>query len=488
MNAIQIIGLGAGDMDQLPLGIYRKLTGNKANVYVRTEDHPVIEELKKEGVTFTAFDEVYEAHDHFEAVYEDITARLMEAAAEGDILYAVPGHPMLAERTVQLLLQKEKEGSISVRVLGGKSYLDDLYTALKIDPIEGMQFIDGTAFDRNMLHYTNHIIFCQVYDEMIASDVKLQLLEDLPPEYPVTVVTAAGSSDETLTTVPLEELDRTVELNNLTSVYIPPVEKEVLNHQFFRLREVIKALRGPDGCPWDRKQTHESLRKYLIEEAYEVIDAINRQDDDDLAEELGDVLLQVMLHSQIGEDEGYFTVDDVIRSITDKMIRRHPHVFQDVDVESADEVVTNWDEIKKQEKGESPESLLDDIPTSFPALLQAEEIQRKAAKVGFDWKEPAPIWEKVKEEWQEFNEAFQEDDPAKMENELGDLLFAIVNLARYYKINAETALNGTNEKFRTRFKYIEASVKQTGNTLENCTLEELDSYWNEAKKQYKGEI
>ncbi|MFG6117397.1 nucleoside triphosphate pyrophosphohydrolase [Halobacillus sp. MO56] len=483
MNTIEVIGLGAGDINQLPLGIYKKLTNQSQFIYMRTQHHPVVEELKKEGISFQTFDEIYEAHDQFEEVYHQIVQQLMEAASGQSIIYAVPGHPMLAERTVQLLLEKEDQGKLNVEIAGGQSYLDDLYTALRIDPVEGMQFIDATSFDRFQLQYQGHIIFSQVYDAMIASEVKLALLEDLKPEHPVTIVTAAGSEQEKIVTVTLEELDRSVELDNLTSVYVAPVAKDALNHQFFRLREVIRELRGPDGCPWDKKQTHESLRKYLIEEAYEFIDAVNKLDDEAMVEELGDVLLQVMLHSQIGEDEGFFTVDDVILSITEKMIRRHPHVFGDISVNSSEEVITNWDDIKKQEKAVQPESMLDQTPASFPALLQAEEIQKRAAKVGFDWKESGPVWSKVEEEWQEFKEAQQADDAREMEKELGDLLFSIANLARHYKINAESALQGTNEKFRDRFRYMEQKASEQGAALKELTLNELEKWWNDAKKR-----
>src|SRR5699024_2106661 len=226
----------------------------------------------------------------------------------------------------------------------------DLYTALQIDPIDGFQFIDATGFSRSQLNYRNHIIFAQVYDRFIASEVKLTLLEDLPADYQVTIVEAAGTSDETVQSVSVEELDRSLAVSNLTTLYVPPVPLQLQNHTFTRLREIIARLRAPDGCPWDKEQTHESLREYAIEEVYEFIEAVNDEDDEGMVEELGDILLQVMLHSQIGEDDGYFTIDDVIQTLTDKMIHRHPHVFEDVQVDSVGEVYKNWDALKKEEK------------------------------------------------------------------------------------------------------------------------------------------
>ncbi|WP_394220104.1 nucleoside triphosphate pyrophosphohydrolase [Halobacillus trueperi] len=486
MNTITIIGLGAADLEQLPLGVYRELTQNQSHLYARTLDHPVIQALQKEGVTFESFDSVYESHDQFGDVYTEIASRLLAFSRQQDLTYVVPGHPMLAERTVQLLIQAKDRGEVALDIKGGQSFLDATFTALEIDPIEGFQFVDATDLKREELQFLNHLILCQVYDSLIASEVKLTLLEDLPSDYPVTIVTAAGSEHEKIVTVPLEELDRRVEVNNLTSVYIPPIKKEALNHQFFRLREVIKILRSPEGCPWDRKQTHESLRKYMIEEAYEFIDAVNRMDDDHMVEELGDVLLQVMLHSQIGEDEGYFTIDDVIVSITEKMIRRHPHVFGEMTVDSSDEVVTNWEAIKAEEKGEKPDSILDSVPESFPALLQAEELQKKAAKVGFDWDTVAPVIEKVEEEWQEFKEARDAGDREEMEKEFGDWLFAIANLARHYKISSENALQRTNRKFRTRLSSMEKDAQTEGQQLKDYDLDSLEELWVKAKAKHKG--
>ncbi|MYL31941.1 nucleoside triphosphate pyrophosphohydrolase [Halobacillus halophilus] len=485
MQTIKIFGLGASGLEQLPLGVYRQLTQTGAPLTARTLDHPVVRELVQEGLSIESFDTVYEDHQQFGGVYEEITTRLLERPEEV-IFYLVPGHPMMAEKTVQLLLEKEKDGAVNVEIEGGQSFLDATFTTLGIDPIEGFQLVDATDIKREQLTYTSHLILCQVYDAMTASEVKLTLLEDLPAAHPVTIVTAAGGTDEHVRTVPLEDLDRSVEVDNLTSVYVPPVEKTHLNHQFFRLREVIRVLRSPEGCPWDRKQTHESLRKYLIEETYEFIDAVNQMDDDQMVEELGDVLLQVMLHSQIGEDEGYFTIDDVIVSVTDKMIRRHPHVFGDVRADTTDEVLTNWEAIKQQEKGEASPRLLDSVPESFPALLQAEELQKKAAKVGFDWEDVTPVLEKVEEEWQEFQEALTSGDREEMEKEFGDWLFAIANLARHYRLNSENALQRTNRKFRMRLSSMEESVEQSGRKLEDYDLDALEELWVQAKAKHKG--
>ncbi|SEO92019.1 tetrapyrrole methylase family protein / MazG family protein [Amphibacillus marinus] len=481
LSRINIIGLGAGDLEQLSLGVYRKITNLTVPLFVRTADHPVLAILRDEGVHYRSFDYVYQSATDFETVYQTIVQQLkLEAAKFNEIVYAVPGHPMLAERTVQLLLEQEE---IEVHILGGQSYLDDLFTALKIDPIEGFQFFDATSFDRNQVNYTNHLVFCQVYDQMIASEVKLTLLEDLPPEHLVTVVEAAGSEAELIKTIPLFELDQTVRLSNLTSLYIPPTSKAVLAHQFSYLREIIATLRGPKGCPWDQKQTHESLRPYLVEEAYELIDAINQEDDNAITEELGDVLLHVMLHSQIGEDQGYFTIDDVIRTLSEKLIRRHPHVFNNTIVSGIEEVISNWQAIKAEEKGlVKTNSLLDRVPESSSTLVKAEGLQKEAAKVGFDWDNPNDIWAKVHEEIREVQTAIQDENQWEIEAEFGDLIFAIVNLARYYKINSDLALNRMNAKFTKRFHFIEQVVRARELNISELSLQQLDKFWEMSKQ------
>ncbi|WP_284140728.1 MULTISPECIES: nucleoside triphosphate pyrophosphohydrolase [unclassified Virgibacillus] len=480
MNKIEVIGLGAGDLDQLSIGLYRKLTKAEQMVYVRTTEHPVVQALQEEGVSFKSFDEIYASETAFEQVYERIAAVLLEKASEENVIYAVPGHPMLAERSIQLLLQQQE---VDIEILGGQSYLDALFSSLRIDPIEGFQFVDAATFQRSELNYRQHLVFCQVYDQWIASELKLTLLEDLPPHYEVTIVEAAGSRQEQITVVPLEKLDHAFKQSNLVSVYVPPAEKEMLHHTFDRLKEVIAELRGPNGCPWDKEQTHESLRTYAIEEVYELIDAIDEMDDEGIVEELGDMLLQVMLHSQIGTDDGYFTIDDVIASITNKMIYRHPHVFGDLSVGSVNEVYKNWEQLKKEEKGDTRKTVLSGIPSHLPALAKAFKLQQKAAKVGFTWEQAGEIWDKLQEELFEVKQAIKEEDLVEVEKEFGDVLFVLANLTRYYGINPEVALNRANQKFISRFGYIEQQLEALGKKPEEATLEEMDAYWEQAKER-----
>ncbi|MDQ0974202.1 tetrapyrrole methylase family protein/MazG family protein [Neobacillus niacini] len=482
-KTIEVLGLGAGDLEQLPFGVYKKIM-KADHVYLRTKEHPVIAELVQEGLGFTSFDSVYEKHDQFEEVYQEIVQNLLEKAKAEQVIYAVPGHPLVAERTVQLLLEYGPKEDIDIIIGGGQSFIDAIFQSLKIDPVDGFQLLDGTLLKSSQLQIDQHIFISQVYDQFVASNIKLTLMERLPDDYEVVIVTAAGSRDERIERVPLYKLDRKVTLDNLTSVYVPPVQDEqIMLKNFSKLREIIAVLRGPNGCPWDKEQTHESLKKYLIEETYEVIEAIDSGDIDHLIEELGDVLLQVMLHAQIGEDEGYFAIEDVIEVLSEKMIRRHPHVFGDKKAENSKEVLRNWQEIKKQEKGEREFSLLEGISKSMPNLLRAFEIQKKAAKVGFDWQEITPALEKVKEELEEFENEIKQASFVEAKKEFGDILFAIVNIARFLDINPEEALFGTNEKFIRRFQFIEERVKKSGKSVEEHSLEELDQFWDEAKSK-----
>lgn len=482
-NKITIVGLGAGDLNQLPYGVYRLLTQSK-QLFLRTKEHPVISELGDQ-IHYESFDVIYEENDDFDQVYTSIVEILLTKANEMDVIYAVPGHPLVAEKTVQLLLKEGREKGYTVKIEGGQSFLDSTFQALEIDPVEGFQLVDAFDLKRDMLQLKGHVIITQVYDQIIASEVKLTLMEQLPDDYKIKIVTAAGSSIQELKEIELYELDRETTINNLTSVYVPPVKDEaILYHQFSSFREIIAELRGPNGCPWDKEQTHQSLKKYLIEECYELIEAIDKDDVDHIIEELGDVLLQVVLHAQIGEDEGLFSIDEVIRGVAEKMVRRHPHVFGNHSVADSNEVLANWEEIKRQEKGNrEDQSVLDAVAASLPALSKAYHLQKKAAKVGFDWPSVEGAWVKVKEELKEFEEEIAaNNDQQFIMKEFGDLLFAFVNVGRHYKIEPEEALSATNVKFIDRFRYIEKMAYERRKELQNMSLEEMDYYWNEAKK------
>lgn len=254
--------------------------------------------------------------------------------------------------------------------------------------------------------------------------------------------------------------------------------------RFEKLVEIMSRLRGPGGCPWDRKQTHETLKSYLIEEAYEACDAVDRGDDRELCEELGDVLLQVVFHAQVAAEEKRFNIDDVIEAISQKLISRHPHVFGDLELKDAEAVLDHWQKLKAKEKEEQKQkraSILEGVPRQLPALMKAHRIQQRVARVGFDWEKIEDVFAKLKEEVGEFETACLEKDDRKIEEELGDLFFAAVNVARYLEKDPEEALHRTIDKFIRRFNYIEQQVEQSGKDLHDAGLEEMDRYWEEAK-------
>ena len=258
--------------------------------------------------------------------------------------------------------------------------------------------------------------------------------------------------------------------------------------RFVELVEIMARLRGEGGCPWDREQTHESIKPYLIEETYEVLEAIDEQDPAKLCEELGDLALQVVFHARMAEEAGRFTVADVLQAITEKLIRRHPHVFGAVQADTAQEVLFNWEEIKRAErtKAAGKASALDGVPRELPALLRAHRVQEKASRVGFDWKEAAEVLRKVEEELQELRDAMEQRTAERMEAEFGDLLFSLVNLSRFLAVNPEEALRKTIARFIGRFRFIEEALARRGRSLKDSTLSEMDALWREAKAEEPG--
>lgn len=365
MNRITVIGLGNYGLDELPYGIYKMLTQSD-QVYVRTLKHPVVEELNE--IKWISFDEVYEAHDQFGQVYEDIVHQLIEASKTAPVLYAVPGHPMVAETTTQLLLQSDAD----VTIYGGKSFIDDLFTAAEYDPNDGFMMCDATAIDMAKINIRNALIVTQVYDQLVAGDLKVSLMEKYPDDHPVIIITGARSGQATKRQVPLYELDHEFEQSNLTSLFIPAVNGEGLYGEFETLDQVLQKLVGPDGCPWDKEQTHQSLKRYLIEESYELMEAIDEDDIDHMIEELGDVLMIALMHSAIGRKEEMFDSREVIAGITDKMIRRHPHVFGDAEVNTMDELHEVWNKEKANEgKVERPVKIEKQFADLFMKLYDA---------------------------------------------------------------------------------------------------------------------
>ncbi|MFA5072356.1 MAG: nucleoside triphosphate pyrophosphohydrolase [Nitrospirota bacterium] len=257
-----------------------------------------------------------------------------------------------------------------------------------------------------------------------------------------------------------------------------------MQNNFKALIELMEKLRGPDGCPWDRKQTTNSITPFLVEECYEVVDAIEEGQPDKIKEELGDLLFQIIFHARIAEEQGQFTINNVIDASIEKMTRRHPHVFGDVRLDTDKEVLANWEEIKKKEKGhEKRKSLLEGVPKNLPALLRAQSLQARAARVGFDWNHIDEALPKLDEEMREFKESLKQEDASGIEEELGDVFFMLVNVSRFLSINPEEALRKTISKFIHRFRYIEEHAENAGKSLSDMTLDEMETLWQESKRE-----
>ena len=482
---LKIMGLGPGAYEALTIGALKELKNNK-NIYFRTEKHPTVDFLKDEGIKFESYDHAYEKYDSFDDVYKYIAEDLITKIKDDeDLIYAVPGHPLVAEKSVVNLIELCKENNIQYEVLPAVSFVDAMMEALQVDPIEGVKIIDAFDMKNQILDKRVGTIITQVYNNFIASEVKLRLLEGYEDDTEIIFVRAAGVEGlESIRKIPLYELDWQEDIDYLTSIYIP---KDLGNKKDFQdLLDIIETLRNPGGCPWDREQTHESLKSALLEECYEVIDAIENEDEDALIEELGDVLLQVVFHASIGKEDGYFDIMDVIGGISNKMINRHPHVFGNEEANTSEQVLVNWDEIKKEEKGiKTLTEEMQNIAKSLPATTRAYKIQKKAKKVGFDWDDVNCAMDKVKEELNEIKEVYNCEDKSIIEGEVGDLLFACINVARFLEVDGELALDKTIKKFIKRFSYIENEAIKNNKNLKDMTLEEMDKLWEEAKTSEK---
>ena len=484
-DGITVVGLGPGSPALLTQGAVQALC-SPGTVVLRTEVHPTTPALRAMGVEWRSFDALYEQTPTFELLYDRMVDELLSLAQRTPVIFAVPGHPLVAEASVRLLLERAPAAGIPIHVVSGTSFLDALFTALALDPACGLEVLDALNLERTPPSGHLPLLLAQVYSRETASEAKLQLMAVYPDDHPVTVVRAAGiPGEERQATVPLFELDRLPWVDHLTSVYVPSLAgRRPARQPLDPLVDVMARLRGPGGCPWDLEQDHRTLRPYMLEEAYEAVEAIDAGDMTGLREELGDVLLQVVFHAQMASERGEFNIGDIIAGITEKLIRRHPHVFGDVTVRGSGDVVRNWEAIKAQEKGgvQKPASILDGVGQALPALKKAESLQKKAAKVGFDWPDIQGPLEKLAEEIAELQAARSSGNQQNQEEELGDLLFAAVNVARFLHIDPEIALNLTNGKFIRRFHHVELAARRQGRSLEKMNLQEMDLLWAEAKR------
>ena len=478
---IIILGLGPGNPDHLTVHAAEVLS-TAERIYLRTEQHPTVAGLP-EGLNTHSFDWIYEEESDYQVVYRRIAGEVISLAqSQPPVIYAVPGDPFIAEDTPALILKAARQAGLSVEVIPGVSFLGPTFAALEEDPLPWLSVVD--ALELASAHYPSFppdqpALIVQLHSNQVASELKLTLMAVYPDQHPISLVHQAGTPELTIENIPLYELDRSQWIGNRTALYLPPLAPGSSMESFF---ELIAHLRAPDGCPWDREQDHQSLRPNLLEEAYEALEAIDDNDPVAMQEEFGDLLLQIVLHAQIASEYGEFNMSDVIRGIYIKLIQRHPHVFGDLELGEAGAVIKNWEAIKaqeRQENGEGEKGMLDGVPGSLPALTQAETYQKRAARVGFDWEDLEGVLAKIPEE---INELRDSEDGARQAQEIGDLLFSVVNVARWLGVDAESSLRNANQRFKERFAYLEKKARAGGRELSEMSLEELDALWEESKK------
>jgi tetrapyrrole methylase family protein/MazG family protein len=459
-SGITIVGLGPGDARLLTRQAW-DLLEHTPEVYLRTRMHPAVGGFPA-GLTVHSFDDLYEQGGSFEGVYQKIIDQVLSLGRRPQgVIYAVPGHPFVAEATTPEIVRKAREEGLPYQIVAGLSFLDVIFSTLEIDPLPELATVDALALAD--LHHPSFPPSTAVY----------------PDEHPVKLVHAAGTEKALVEELPLYAIDRSPSIGLLTALYLPPLGKHT---SFESFQELVAHLRAPEGCPWDREQTHQSLRSHLLEETYEVLAALDADDPLEMREELGDLLLQIVLHAQIACEYGEFSMTDILQDIHNKLVYRHPHVFGDLHLEDTQAILQNWERLKaaeRQSSGKSEKSLLDGVGITLPALVQANEYQQRAARVGFDWQDIQGVMDKVLEEFREIQQAV---DHEHVSREVGDYLFSAVNLARWLDVDAESVLREANHRFRKRFATIEATARQRNQEISSLSPEEMDALWEAAKQ------
>lgn len=478
-KGITIIGLGPGDPGLLTQRAADAL-GDAEEIYLRTShlpglaDYPLPDEIH-------SFDQLYETMDSAPEVYEAIVATILEKARRPQgVVYAVPGDPSVGEATVSALRHAAAEMGLGCVVHPGLSFLEPTLNLLQIDALDGLMIADALEIAASFhpgFPPDLPVLIGQLHSQLLASDLKLTLLNQYPPDHGVVLIQGAGTDKAASHEFQLRDLDTADRFDHMSSLLVPAMDA---HGSFESFQNTVAHLRSPVGCPWDREQTHLSLRQHLMEEAYEALDALDREDTEALREELGDLMLQLVLQTQIATEAGDFLMADVLRDINDKLIRRHPHVFGEVDVDDVDEVLHNWESLKADERAEGAKGAgaLKGVPRQLPALAMALEYQARAARLGFDWPRVEGVLDKIGEELEELSAAAGARERSA---EMGDLLFALVNYARWEEIDPEAALRSANGRFFRRFSWIEEQIAAKGQALAELSLDEIEALWQQAK-------
>ena len=478
LKKITVVPLGPGAPEHLTLGAISALK-DAGTVILRTGRHGAVPEIEKQGISYTTLDALYEACEDFDVLNGKAAQTVWEAARKGTVAYGVADP--LADDTVRALMKEAGLGR-QVTVLPGVTLSAACLSALKDIPAgQALRVLPASAMQGAALVPSEPLLVTELNSRLMTGEVKGWLMALHRPEHSVFFFPPEESAARSVMEIPLCELDRQKGYDHTSAVYVPGagmLQRE--RHDFFDLLQIMGKLRAPDGCPWDREQSHVSLRPYLLEEAYEAVAAIDEGDMAHVADELGDVLLQVVFHAQVALEYGEFDIRDVTTAICQKMISRHAHIFGEVKCDTAEEVLVSWDKLKRQERGlTSQAAVMAGVQRSLPALMRAAKVQQKARQVGFDWDDPAEALKKVLEEAREVAEELAKGaDPGE---ELGDLLFAAVNVARLCKKQPELLLSEAVDKFIRRFERMEKAVAADGKALEHLTLSEMDVYWEKGK-------
>ncbi|MET0565826.1 MAG: nucleoside triphosphate pyrophosphohydrolase [Acidimicrobiia bacterium] len=466
---ITVTGLGPGDLDRIPTAVRSILLDPGRVVIVRTQEHPAAEQLAASRDVVTC-DDLYEVGSSFENVYRAIADRVLETASNGPVVYAVPGSPLVGEFAVRMLLKSGAE----IELIPAESFIDAILDEVGYDPLDrGLQILNGHDLP-DPLALDKPTIVAQLDRPEVLADVAAHIGRVIPEDATILVLAGLGAADAVRVEASPHHVDPAL-AGYRTSLFIDTVPGGLIGAV-----RTMTTLR--EECPWDREQTHQTLVKYLVEETYELIDAVGKLDGDEtdlvayaaVEDELGDVLLSVLFHAAIAREKGAFDIDDVAEVMRQKLVRRHPHVFGEVDVDSAADVKRNWDQIKDEERGSGRESQMDGIPSALPAIHLASKIQNRAAKVGFDWSQASEVLPKVREELDELEAVLS--DPAEAQSELGDVLFSVINLARHLGIDGELALRGAVDRFETRFRAMEGMGPIAGLSIEDMNLR-----WEQSK-------
>ena len=472
MSPIIVIGCGYR-REQLTLEAAEALK-SVDRVILHTQRCGLKDWLEEQGVSFSSLDALYESAEDFDQHALMAAQAVLQAAQNGSVAYAV-----FDVRDVSVVELTRMAGE-NVRVIAGPPVEEGLW-ALAVGATDCWA---ASEWETCALHADRNALIRELDRRELAAEVKLRLMDCYPEESEIYV--RAGDGEITKTT--LVELDRLPAYDHRLSVLIPAQREltKLERYGFDELNRVIRILRAPGGCPWDRKQTHQTLRTNLVEEAYEAVDAIDREDMDALYDELGDVLLQIVLHAEIAREHGDFTIQDVTTAITHKMIFRHQHVFGSAKADTADEVLDLWQKVKKAERHQETQAeVLRGVTKSLPALMRAEKVQKRAADVGFDWESAQAAFYKIGEEAEELSRAVE--NASGVEEEAGDLLFAVVNVLRLLKLDPEIALNRATDKFTARFAEMERLILADGKKLAGMTLSEMDAYWDRVKLSENGQ-